>query len=216
MKNILAIIFIMSIKMAFSQPTDIERLRPQIDKYLSLVMANGFEKYGFYSADDIYNVQLGEPIQTIEMEQNFYYDEFSTGDYCMQNVNEFRIPLIVNDTIRAFAVVAEKKGKWVVVDFGASILAQRVDKCYRDYGIHKKQKVKMLRDTYSSIDYIELSEDDFVIVEENEGYENSTNKLYKPKLHHHSKNDVKHQLYQHYKAANHQQNNQRIRNHERQ
>ena len=48
MKNILAIIFIMSIKMAFSQPTDIERLRPQIDKYLSLVMANGFEKYGFY------------------------------------------------------------------------------------------------------------------------------------------------------------------------
>ena len=214
-KELLMAFFSLLVTPVLGQTVDIESLRPQIDKYLSLAVAGGIEKYGFRNINEIGEIQYGEPIQTIEMEQNFYSDESATGEYCMQDVNEFRIPLIVNDTIRSFVVVAEKNGKWFVVDFGASTLAKRVDKCYRDYGIQKHQKVKMLRDTYSSTDYIELSEDDYVTIEENGEYRNASNKPYPPQRRHHSKNDVKHELHQHYKAANLQYNNQRIKNHER-
>lgn len=214
-KELLMAFFLFLVTPLLAQTVDIESLRPQIDKYLSLAVAGGIEKYGFSNINEIGEIQYGEPIQTIEMEQNFYSDESATGEYCMQDVNEFRIPLIVNDTIRSFAVVVGKNGKWFVVDFGASTLAKRVDKCYRDYGIQKHQKVKMLRDTYSSTDYIELSEDDYVIVEENVKDGNALNKPFNTQQHHHSKNDVKHELHQHYKSANLHHNNQRNKDHER-
>ena len=216
--NSLVIIFFMSITTAFSQPTNIESLRPQIDKYLSLVVADGFEKYGFQSADDIYNVQLGEPIQTIEMEYGFYSDRAIANDnYCMQDANEYRIPIITNDTIRAFAIVVEQGNKCMVVDFGASKLADKVDECYRTNNIPKHHKVKMLCDPFSTTNYLELSENDYVIVDniKIKDDKNFTNKDYKHQSHHYSKNDVKQELYRQYKSNQLQIDNHKNNKHEK-
>lgn len=218
MKKILVIIFTMSIVSVFSQPADLENLRPQIAKYLSLVFADGFEKYGFQSADDIYNVQFGVPIQTIEMEYGFYSNKVTECDnYCLQDANEYRIPIITNDTIRAFAIVVEQNGNWIVIDFGASNLANKIDECYRANNVPKHHKVKMLRDPFSSTDYLQLSENDFVKVESIKRDSNKivTNKNYKYKTQHYSKYDVKQELYRQYKSNKSQNDNHKKNQHER-
>lgn len=190
----------MTATMLFAQPADIESLRPQINQYLSLAAADNIEKYGFRSDDDLSLVQFGEPIQSVEMESGFYEDENATGDYCMQDVEEYRIPLMTEDTIRAFAIVVPQNGQWKVVDFGASGFAQRVDGCYRSCGVKKNHKVKLLRDYNSFTDYIGLSEDDYVVVESMETYKSKADKSNGHKLQHYSKNEVKHELHKQHKA----------------
>lgn len=204
-------LFCMSAVLLFAQPVDVESLRPQINQYLSLAAADGIEKYGFRRSDDLSKIQLGELIQTVEMEDGFYDDENESDSYCMQDVEEYRIPLMTDDTIRAFAIVVPQNGQWKVVDFGASGFAQRVDGCYRSCGVRKGHKVKLLRDYNSFTDYIGLSEDDYVVVESMETYKSKADKSNGHKPQHYSKNEVKHELHKQHKAV-HSQGNSNNRN----
>ncbi len=202
------VLFGLSATVLFAQPADIESLRPQINQYLSLAAADNIEKYGFRNSDDLSLVQFGEPIQSVEMESGFYEDGNATGIYCMQDLDEYRIPLITNDTIRAFAIVVPQNGQWIVVDFGASGLAKRVDECYRSCNVKKHQRVKMLRDPFSGTDYVELSENDYVTLELRAKDEQS----FKPK--HHSKDEIKNELHKQYESnVNAEKNNHKNNNH---
>jgi len=125
-----------------------------LEKYLNLVKKDNVENYGFSSIDDFKNIELGNPIQTFMFKQSFYEDSVFKNDDYLTSKEEYRIPLIVNDTIRSFLIIAKFNNQWSIVGFGGNILADNLMQCLQKNRIDRKKEIILLREPVSQSDYL--------------------------------------------------------------
>ncbi|MGM0407859.1 MAG: hypothetical protein ACQERU_07730 [Bacteroidota bacterium] len=160
-KSILFVLFL-SIKVAFVYPQTAEITTDSLLKltnigledYLNLIKMDNVKNYGFSSIEDLDSIKLGSPIQTFLFSQLFYKDSILRNIEYIFSKEEFRIPLIVNDTIRSFIIIAKLKNKWSIVGVGGNILADNLMQCLNKNRINTKRGLILLREPLSQSDYL--------------------------------------------------------------
>jgi hypothetical protein len=125
-----------------------------LEKYLNLMKKDNVENYGFSTIDDLNNIELGNPIQTFLFSRSFYEDSVLKNDDYITSKEEFRIPLIVNDTIRSFIIIAKLNNQWSIVGIGGNILADNLMRCFQKNKIDSKKEIILLREPLSQSDYL--------------------------------------------------------------
>jgi hypothetical protein len=125
----------------------------ELPKHIDMIRSDNITFYGFRSEDDITNIKLGEPIQTCYLSSDFYTDSILKDKDYMVYANEYRIPLMVNDTIRSFLTVGKLKEKWQIVGIGEAPYALNVGKSIRNYELDKGDKIKLLLEPSSRTSY---------------------------------------------------------------
>lgn len=90
----------------------------QRDYWLHLFPDDDLNSFGFNSADEKNNAVPGDPIAVYHMYRDF------NGQPNMQPAEEFLVPLIVLNEVRAFITVAYFEGKYQVVNGGEMNLAK--------------------------------------------------------------------------------------------
>ncbi len=88
-------------------------------RFLSLIPRGREQDYGFQSRADFEQVKIEEPYR-------FYYLTISNNKLGIQNTTEWRVPLSVNGKFIALLTVQLNKGTASVVDFGANLLAIKI------------------------------------------------------------------------------------------
>ena len=85
--------------------------------FLKAIPSNLLPIYGISDTLEIQNAQVGTPIPV-------YYIDHDT----LQFSNTWRVPLIINDQFRSLFTVYFDRDAYLIVDFGAVVLAQDIQK----------------------------------------------------------------------------------------
>ncbi len=125
-----------------------------LEKYLKLVKKDNVENYGFSSIEDLDSIKLGNPIQTLYFDYSFYKDSILKNDDYITPKEEYRIPLIVNDTICSFLIIAKFDNQLSIVGIGGNILAENIMQCMQKNKINNKNEIFLLREPLSQSDYL--------------------------------------------------------------
>ena len=91
-----------------------------LERFLKILKNSNVRDYGFNSIDDLSKIEVGKPIQIFQFSRSFYEDTVLKDDDYFISINEYRIPLIVNDTICSFIKIAYFKNHWEVVGYGGN------------------------------------------------------------------------------------------------
>jgi hypothetical protein len=113
--------------------------------FLQLIPEGQEKEYGFENRTDFLNIKIEEPFQ-------MYYMSYKENKLGFLNGNEWRVPLSVNGKYVALLTVVFNNEKAEVVDFGASVLAEKLQELEPQF-IDGSQRI-LIRSTYLAHDYI--------------------------------------------------------------
>lgn len=113
--------------------------------FLQLIPEGQEKEYGFESRADFSKIKIEDPFET-------YYMHYKENKLGFVSGNEWRVPLSVDGKFVALLTVVFNNGKAEVVDFGASVLAQKLQEC-EQRAIAGNQHV-LIRSTYLSQDFV--------------------------------------------------------------
>ncbi len=161
-KTLLLFILFLSVKVVYMYPQNTDMITDSIlklanigiEKYLNLIKKDNVKNYGFSSLEDLKNIEFGNPIQTFLFNRSFYEDSVLKNDDYITPKEEFRIPLIVNDTIRSFIIIGKLNNQWSIVGIGGNILADNLMRCFQKNKIDNKKEIILLREPLSQSDYL--------------------------------------------------------------
>jgi hypothetical protein len=125
-----------------------------LEKYLSMVRNGNVTHFGFNTVNDLGHIELGSPVQTFLFSRSFYEDSVLKNDDYIVPIGEYRIPLVVKDTIRSFLTVGKLHDQWKVVGIGGNILAGKLMQCMQKNKLDRKQRVILLSETATQSDYL--------------------------------------------------------------
>lgn len=160
-KTLLFILLLsMKVMIGYSQDTNLTTdtlmkiANAGLEKHLNLIKMDNVKNYGFSSIDALNHIELGSPIQTFMFSRSFYEDSVLKNDDYIVPIGEFRIPLIVNDTICSFLMIAKFHNQWSVIGLGGNILSDRLMKCMQKNKLDRKKRMILLRETVVQSDYL--------------------------------------------------------------
>lgn len=124
----------------------------ELPQFLDNIPVGSENLYGFNSRDEIKDVRVGNP---------FVF--FAENEGTIKKTNVYRLPVVVNDTYKAFATVESIDGSYHVVDFGATQLAREVQGVCNSYSAKKFEGILRVYD--ANADFIVFSENNnFIFV----------------------------------------------------
>lgn len=136
-KLLLLSLIVLCSSVAFGQMNKVKEVTDAADKgyraYLEKIPDGQESKYGFNSRDEFARVMTGKPYQIIILKKEFYTDMDLTGEDCLQPLDEWRVPLMVDDENRAFLTVAWVKGQFKTVGLGAAGLAKELGEFEKEH-----------------------------------------------------------------------------------
>lgn len=154
------LLFSMKVMFSYSQDTNlttdtlIKIASNGLEKYLNMIRNENAMHYGFNSINDLEHVELGNPIQTFMLSRSFYEDSVLKNDDYIIPTGEYKIPLLVNDTIRSFLKIGKLHNQWKVVGMGGSGLAENLMRCIQKYKLDRKKRILLLLETASQSYYL--------------------------------------------------------------
>lgn len=113
--------------------------------FLQLIPEGQEKEYGFENRSDFSKVKVEVPFET-------YYMQYKENKLGFVSGNEWRVPLSVDGKYVALLTVVFNQGKAEVVDFGASVLAQKLQESEQK-AITGSERV-LIRSTYLSQDFV--------------------------------------------------------------
>lgn len=114
--------------------------------FLNSIPAGHEHLYGFNSREDFSGATPGEPIPMLTLDHN--------DDYSVVEINEWRVPVVLNGKTLAFLTVSRVDDQWLAVEIGASGLAEEVSRI---------QNVEAILRLYSlKCDFVMLSRDKYM------------------------------------------------------
>jgi len=125
-----------------------------LEKYLNIIRNENVTHSGFSSINDLNHILLGSPIQTFMLSRSFYEDSVLKNDDYIIPTGEYKIPLIVNDTIRSFLTIGKLHNQWKVVGMGGSGLAGNLMRCIQKNKLDYKKRIVLLSETVTQSDYL--------------------------------------------------------------
>ncbi len=126
--------------------------------YLEKIPDGQESHYGFNNQEEFARVKTGKPYQIIILKKEFFTDPELTGEDCLQPLNEWRVPLMVDHENRAFLTVARIKGSYKAVGLGAAGLAREVGEFEKTHP-SKNQYGKILRVYKMTSDFVLLPDE---------------------------------------------------------
>lgn len=114
--------------------------------YLSLIPEGREKDYGFEQRSDFPNVKIENPYRI------YYMVPDNEHRLKLIDGNEWRVPLSVNGNYVALLTIQFISGKPVIVDFGANILAQKIQEFESLYRSSSNDRV-LIRNTFLSQDF---------------------------------------------------------------
>lgn len=146
MKYLIILLLLMIPVHAFGNEADIrEAGAKDLQLFLNAIPEGHENLYGFSSRDDFAQAELGKPIPMLTLNQD---------DYSLVEVNEWRLPVLLNRSIVSFLTVSRVNEQWQAVEIGASGLAREIS------GIQDVQAILRL---YSlKFDFVMLSRERFL------------------------------------------------------
>lgn len=94
--------------------------------FLAKIPVGSESDYGFANRDEIARVTLGQPIQTLTVVPDSLANDLIPDKEYLVPTNEWRVPLSVDEQMRALLTVAKVDGVWRVVGLGAAGLAKEL------------------------------------------------------------------------------------------
>lgn len=140
--------------MNLSTDTLIKIANNGLEKYINMLRNENVMHFGFNSINDLEHIELGSPIQTFMLSRSFYEDSVLKNDDYIVPMGEYKMPLIVNDTIRSFLTIGKLHNQWMVVGMGGSGLAKYLMQCIQKNNLDYKKKIKLLSETMTHSDYL--------------------------------------------------------------
>lgn len=113
--------------------------------FLQLIPQGQEQEYGFDNRKDFSKIKIEEPFQ-------MYYMGYKENKLGFVQANEWRVPLSVDGKYIALLTVAFYEGKAQLVDFGANVLAQKLQESIQQ-SITGKERI-LIRSTYLSRDFV--------------------------------------------------------------
>lgn len=108
---------------------------------LSLMSKDNINNYGFNSASELEQIQIGIPYLELRLNTDFRIDsDYDYFDKYIINSKKWRIPLIVDNDIRCFMIIYEQSDSLAYSGGGGSEFAKRVDNCEKKYNIQSEKK----------------------------------------------------------------------------
>lgn len=112
--------------------------------FLELIPQGQEQDYGFENRSDFSRIKIEEPYQ-------LYYMKYKENKLGFVEGNEWRVPVSVDGKYAALLTVSFHEGKAEVVDFGANVLAHKLQES--DLLLKGNQRV-LIRSTYLAHDYL--------------------------------------------------------------
>ena len=125
-----------------------------LEKWVSLIKKDNIQNYGFNSNDELNKIELGMPIQTLLLSPSFYEDSLLSDNNYFIESEEYRIPIIVNGTIRSFLILNNENNQWLVVGVGENILASNLMNCIQINQIEIENVIVFLHEPLSRSVYL--------------------------------------------------------------
>lgn len=133
--------------------------------FLQLIPEGQERDYGFENRSDFSRIKIEEPYETYFM----HYKENKLG---FVSGNEWRVPLSVDGKYVALLTVVFNQGNAEVVDFGANVLAQKLQESEQQ--IPGRNERVLIRSTYLSQDFITSDFSALIAAQDEKGF-NSLN-----------------------------------------
>ncbi len=95
--------------------TIINNIKSQVTICLTKIPIGSEKSFGFDSRNDFNNCKLGDPIKVITISDNKWLE-----------LNEWRVPVILNGNYKLFFTVQKNNDTFEIVDLGGSDLAQEI------------------------------------------------------------------------------------------
>lgn len=122
-----------------------EAARENASTFLQLIPQGQEKEYGFDNRNDFSRIRIEEPFQ-------LYYMSYNENKLGFVPANEWRVPVSVDGKYVALLTVAFYEGKAELVDFGANVLAQKLQESVQQ-SIAGSARI-LIRSTYLSHDYV--------------------------------------------------------------
>jgi len=110
--------------------------------WLEKIPAGSESNYGFQSRDEFSRAGLGDPIGIFDLGDEFYTQTDQAPR--LASTGEWRIPVTVDQKIRAMVTVAKQNNSWVIVDFGATGLAEGINNYESKLTADQFRRIKIL------------------------------------------------------------------------
>jgi hypothetical protein len=114
--------------------------------FVNLIPEGKEKDYGFNNRSDFSKIKIEEPYQTYYVSDKYNELTFISG-------NEWRVPVSVDGHYVALLTVQINNGNAEVVDFGANVLAQKIQEFEKLFPDEASQRV-IIRNTFLKRDYI--------------------------------------------------------------
>lgn len=119
-----------------------------LQKQLELIKHDAIAYYGFNSMEELKLIKFGIPYRIYTLSENFYNSSDSEFYNSIFAKNEWLVPLLINDSIRAFLTIGLLKDKLQVVGLGANLLGASITECEKSNKKWLKGKSKSLLRVY--------------------------------------------------------------------
>ena len=147
MKYLIFLLLLITPVNAFGNEDDIyEAGSKDLLLFLKAIPPGQEDLYGFDSRHDFAEAVLGGPIPVLTIDQD--------NNYSLTEVNEWRLPVLLNSKPVAFLTVSKMNDQWQAVEIGASGLAREIS------GIQDVQAILRLYSLKS--DFVMLSQERFL------------------------------------------------------
>jgi hypothetical protein len=113
-----------------------------LPEWLEKIPAGSETNYGFQSRDEFSRAGLGDPIEVFDLGDEFYTQKDQAPR--MVPTGEWRIPVTVDQKIRAMVTVVEQNSTWEIVDFGATGLAEGLSNYANKLPVDQFRRIKIL------------------------------------------------------------------------
>jgi len=130
---IFSIFFIYQSSFLYAQNTGItEKEIRDIAREESMIFLNDIPVgqevlYGFENRDQFKLVTIGKPLQIVSLSAESFPDDYNSADLKLIPKEEWFVPLIVQNTIKAIITVTKHQGRYQAVDFGAKDFAHELN-----------------------------------------------------------------------------------------
>ena len=112
--------------------------------------------YGFENRDQFKSVTIGKPIQIISPVTETFPPNYDKTDVKLKLHDEWFVPLIVQNVIKALITVTKHEGRYQSVDFGAKDFATELNS-FKELTGKKVYKISILRVYRLQSDFLVIS-----------------------------------------------------------
>jgi len=130
--------------------------REELLQFLNKVPVGQEMLYGFENRDQFKSVTIGKPLQILSLSTETYSIDYANTSMKIVPHDEWFVPLIVQNTMKAIMTVTKHEGRLQAVDFGAKDLADELNS-FKEITTKNNSIISILRVYRLQCDFLVIS-----------------------------------------------------------